>query len=302
VRIPQFQNLGHEIMCVAYGSFKSAATNVNEVLSKTTEEPQATYFGICNPYHFVMLGASVNYTGARTTYDNYYRNPRFLKAIDEKSLEFSFLSYPLTKVLNFFDFGPILGNLFKIDRKSLTKGTAGGEQEVPPSKKGIEDMSITDRKVLLGLVKFPELPDKTLSERIKVSRQVVSKIRRKLETAGFLKTAVIPDLSRIGLGMIIFTHYTVNPKTAGKLDEKALIGAKDGQPTFFLCSGPYVFFGLSAFRNYQEFERVSERHYNAYSENKGLLRSPVVMPFSVQDLTFFRNHTYASILKNVLGL
>ena len=302
VRIPQFQNLGCEIMCISHGSFRPVASYGNEVLAKANETVPATYFGISNPYHFVMLGAAKNYTTAKTTYDDYYRDERFVKAVDESDLCFSYLAYPLTNIMNFFDFAPLLNSLFEIGEKN------GGKSQATVAKNGqskpplVSELSLTEKKVLFGLVKYPEVPDKSLSSKIDVSRQVVSKIRRKLEADGFVRPAVIPDLSKLGMGMIIFTHYTLNPKTAGAFDEKSLIGTKEGQPSFFLCSGPYEFYSLSAFRSYQEFERISERYFKMYAENKALLRSPVILPFSVEDLTYFKNHTYANILKNVLGL
>jgi DNA-binding MarR family transcriptional regulator len=306
VRIPQFHNLGCEVMCIAHGSFRPVASYGNEILAKTEEPIPATYFGISNPYHFVMLGAAKNYTMAKTTYDEYYRNIKFIKAVDENNLCFSYMAYPLTNIMNFFDFAPLLNSLFDLGEKN------GGKSQVAPTRTDKKDglsktvmvpeLSLTEKKVLFGLVKYPEVPDKSLSSKIDVSRQVVSKIRRKLETEGYVRPAVIPDLSKLGMGMIIFTHYTLNPKTAGSFDEKNLIGTKEGLPSFFLCSGPYEFYSLSAFRSYQEFERISERYFKMYAENKALLRSPVILPFSVEDLTYFRNHTYASILKSVLGL
>ena len=305
VRIPQFQNLGCEIMCIAHGSFRPVASYGNEVLTKASETIPATYFGISNPYHFVMLGAAKNYTTAKTTYDDYYRDSGFVKAVDENDLCFSYLAYPLTNIMNFFDFAPLLNRLFELGEKN------GGRAQATPSKTTkngqpmsirTPELSLTEKKVLFGLVKYPEVPDKALSSKIDVSRQVVSKIRRKLETEGYVRPAVIPDLSKLGMGMIIFTHYTLNPKTAGSFDERSLIGTKEGLPSFFLCSGPYEFYSLSAFRSYQEFERISEKYFKMYSENKALLRSPVILPFSVEDLTYFRNHTYANILKDVLGL
>jgi len=308
VRIPRFERLGCEIMCISHGSFKPVMPYGNELLAKADETIPATYFGISNPYHFVMLGASRNFTDARETYDGYYRNDRFLKAVDERNLVFSFLSYPLTTVLNFFEFAPLLRNLFGITDKdnAPTDASVNGKarRRIDPSEPsaGLDELSTTERKVLLGLVRFPELPDKALSDKIKVSRQVVSKMRRMLETEGYVRTAIIPDLAKLGMGMIIFTHYTLNPKTAGSFNEKSLIGTKEGLPSFFLCSGPFEFYSLSAFKSYQDFERVSERYYKLYTENKALLGSPIILPFSIEDLTFFRNHTYANILKNVLGL
>jgi DNA-binding MarR family transcriptional regulator len=306
VRIPQFQNLGCEIMCVVHGSFRPVTPYGNEVLTKCEEAVPATYFGISNPYHFVMLGVSVNYTQAKATYDDYYRNPRFIRTVDESDLLFSFLPYPLTTISNFFDFAPLLASLFELSDKQAGKAPKANaektSEQVQQRPEKAPGLTLTERKVLFGLVKYPELPDKALTERIKVSRQVVSKMRRKLETEGYVRTAVIPDLSKLGMGMVIFTHYTLNPKTVGGFNEKSLIGAKEGLPSFFLCSEPYEIYSLSAFRSYQEFERISERYFKAYSDNKALLRSPVILPFSIEDLTFFRNHAYANILKNVLKL
>ena len=51
---------------------------------------------------------------------------------------------------------------------------------------------------------------------------------------------------------------------------------------------------------YQEYERVSEKFFKLYSENKVLLRNPIMIPFSIEDLTYFRNHTYSKILKCML--
>jgi DNA-binding MarR family transcriptional regulator len=302
VRIPQFQNLGCEVMCIAHGSFRPVASYGNDVLAKTNETVPATYFGISNPYHFVMLGAAKNFTTAKTTYDDYYRDVRFTKAIDDNNLCFSYLAYPLTNIMNFFNFAPLLNSLFDLGEKNQPVQFKADNKNDQPHSSKVTELSLTEKKVLLGLVKYPEVPDKSLSSKIDVSRQVVSKIRRKLETENFVRPAIIPDLSKLGMGMVIFTHYTLNPKTAGSFDEKNLIGTKEGQTSFFLCSGPYEFYSLSAFRSYQEFERISERYFKIYSENKALLRSPVILPFSVEDLTYFRNHTYANILKNVLGL
>jgi len=302
VRIPQFHNLGCEIMTVGHGSFRPVAPYGNDILTRTEETVPATYFGISNPYHFVMLGAACNYTQARTTYDEYYRNQRFVKAVDENDLSFSYLPYQLTNILNFFEFAPLLNHLFEMGDKDIGKVTeANGRRATNRAREEVE-LSLTERKVLFGLVRYPELPDKALSERIKVSRQVVSKMRRKLEAEGFIRTAIIPDLPRLGMGMIIFTHYMLNPKTAGSFNEKSLIGAREGLPSFFLCSLPYEFYSLSTFRSYQEFERISEKYFKTYSESKALLRSPVILPFSLEDLTFFRNHTYSGVLKSMLGL
>lgn len=293
IRMPQFQNLECEILCMVQGSFKPVAPHGTEVLSKMDEERPATFFGISNPYHFIMMGVSRSYTDARRTYDSYYLNERFLEAIDEDDLTFSYLPFSMTNIHNFFDFAPLLKKVF-----GISKEPKGGQN---PGKVSVDvSLTPTEKRVFLGLVKYPELADKTLAEKIKVSRQAVSKMRKRFEGDGLLKTAIIPNLEMLGLGMLIFTHYTINPKMASSFDDKALSG-KDGLPSFFAVSSPYEFFGLSAFTSYQEFERVSEKYFKLYSDGKVLLRNPSMIPFSIEDVTYFRNHVYSKILKNILG-
>jgi DNA-binding MarR family transcriptional regulator len=293
IRIPQFQNLDAEIMCVAHGSFKPVTPYGTEVLTKISEEVPATFFGLSNPYHFVMLGVSNCYTDARFTYDGYYKNAKFLKAIDENDLNFSYLPFSMTNIINFFDFAPLLKQLFEIGKDLKVKA----KKSPPPNE---VSLTPTERKVFLGLVKYPELADKALAEKIKVSRQAASKMRKKFESDGLLRTAIIPNLAQLSLGMIIFTHYSVNPKKAVSLQEKGIVSVKEEMPNFFACSTPYEYYGLSAFTTYQEYERVSEKFFKMYSENKVLLRNPVMIPFSIEDLTYFRNHTYSKILKCML--
>jgi len=295
IRIPQFQNLDCEILCMAHGSFKPVTPYGTEVLSKINEAIPATFFGLSNPYHFVMLGVSKCYTDGRRTYDGYYRDQKFLKAVDENDLNFIYLPFSMTNLINFFDFAPLLKQLFGIGKEPKTK-----TKKVAPSTN--QSITPTEKKVFLGLVKYPELADKALAEKIKVSRQAVSKMRKRFENDGLLRTAIIPNLAQLGLGMIIFTHYTVNPKKAISFEDKKIASVKEELPSFFACSTHHEFFSLSAFTTYQEYEKVSEKFFNLYSESKILLRNPVMIPFSIEDVTYFRNHTYARILKRHLGL
>lgn len=291
VRIPNFKSLDCEILCLVQGSFKPVAPHGTEALIKMEEGAPATFFGISNPYHFLMLGVSRSYTEARCTYDGYYRDAKFLKAIDENDLSFSYLPFSMTNVLNFFDYGPLLKNIFGVSKE--LKGDEGTMTEPVEL-----DLTPTEKKVFLGLVKYPELADKTLAERIKVSRQATSKMRKRFENEGHIRTAIIPNLAVLGLGMLIFTHYTINPKRAGPFDEKSILG-KDGLPSYFAVSTPYEMFSLSAFATYQEYERVSERYFKLYSESKVLLKKPTMIPFSMEDVVYFKNHVYSNILSRL---
>lgn len=295
IRVPRFRSLSCEILCIVHGSFKPVAPQGSDALCKVSEKIPISFFGMCNPYHFIILGVARSYTEARITYDNYYTNPKFLKAVDEKDLTFSYLPYEMTEIHNFFDFGPLMKKVFGISKD---------HEEPSTPDPGLKEVSLTptEKKVFLGLIEYPELADKNLAERIKVSRQAVSKMRKRFETDGLLRTAIIPNLAKLDLGMIIFTHYTLNPKKAGRFDNKAMPAQKDALPSFFSCSTRFEHFGLSAFKSYQEYERMSERYFKLYNEKKVLLSSPTMIPFSIADVAYFRNHTYSNILQNLLSL
>lgn len=293
IRVPRFQDLGYEILVICHGSFKPMAPHGTDVLSKVKEAVPTTFFGMSNPYHFVLLGVARNYTEARRTYDGYYHNPRFVKAVDEGDLTFSYLPFQMSEVQNAFDFGPLLKKVF-----GVTKAIKDDGPVAPPSGDKVE-LTPTEKKVFLGLVTYPEMADKSLAERIKVSRQAVSKMRKGFEREGLLRTAIIPNLAKLDLGMIIFTHYVLNPKRSGPKKENAV---KERAPGFFSVTSPYESYSMSAFSTYQEYEKLSESYYKLHSESKILLRAPTMIPFSIEDVSYFRNHTYSTILKTLFGL
>ncbi|MFQ6128854.1 MAG: hypothetical protein ACE5QW_08150 [Thermoplasmata archaeon] len=123
-------------------------------------------------------------------------------------------------------------------------------------KKGL---TRNERKVLYGLVKYPTLNDRQLSEKTKVKHSTITAIRRRLHQAGYFKTVKIPAVNRLGYELTVMGYGRYNP-SAGKDLRNRFVDAlrNENKGLYYLLTSPDFFFFVSAARDYTSFRRWAE--------------------------------------------
>ena len=108
--------------------------------------------------------------------------------IENINPSYFFFPFEYSKIQNFFDFAPIIKYTFGVSIK--------GEDDYPmPTeipRTDITKLSNVEKRVLYGLIKYPDIPDSKIAENIAVTRQVVSKLKKSFEIDGILRTIRIP--------------------------------------------------------------------------------------------------------------
>jgi DNA-binding MarR family transcriptional regulator len=301
VRIPVLQNLGCELLMTSMLGFNPLTSerermkahddalgeNVPEIMFSLVESDQ----GFC-------LGIGKNYSEIHNAIENMERVYRESDIIDSSQPNYYIFPFEKSKILNFFDYGPIIKHSFNI--------TIKGEQEESLSsempKTDITKLSNIEKRVLYGLIKYPDIPDSKIAENIDVTRQVVSKLKKSFESDGIIKTLRIPNLRKLGFEILAISHYRHNPKVPMNKRGKGIKQLLSEFPQVFLITGNLESIMINICRDFTEFQDLKNKSYIQFKKQEYLIDEPDIMIFSIPNMNIVVEHNYAELLKKILSI
>ena len=199
-------------------------------------------------------------------------------------------------------------------RASLKRHTANSEFDIAsvmklPDASYIEknhfsnlkqaDLSPTEKKVMIGLVDFPDATDKSLASHLGKSRHTVSKSRMWLEEEGLVVKKRLPNLLKLGFKVMAFSHISFNP---GKpLDDKLL--ASDiikNQSVMFLAARKFECVRLSIYMNYEDYRADYTRMVQSLKENNYLAEMPITAKYMIPSMVVMKDMVFGPIVKKTL--
>ncbi|MFQ6106865.1 MAG: MarR family transcriptional regulator [Thermoplasmata archaeon] len=168
-------------------------------------------------------------------------------------------------------------------------------------KKGL---TRNEREVLFGLVKYPTLNDRELSEKTSVKHSTITAIRRRLHQAGYFKTVRIPAVNRLGYELTVVGYGRYNPSASEDLKRQFVEAmAKENRGLYYFLNSPDFFFFISASKNYTSFRRWAEAIEYDFAETKLFVNSDrtyVVLPFEITKQ--LRHFDYSRTLSLPFGI
>ncbi len=167
----------------------------------------------------------------------------------------------------------------------------------------LSQLTKKEKLVFYNLVRFPELNDNELSEKIDIKRSTVTAIRNRLKKEAFYSTMVVPNLPALGCKLMGITYGRYNPLTPRTERMKA--------PTFeeklkhpeliFARSTDTEFINFFVAEHLTDIRRVQDKSYLDY-EAHGFIEefNAVYYPFELSSVTSIFN--FAPLLKKLFGL
>ncbi|MFQ5910283.1 MAG: hypothetical protein ACE5IJ_06125 [Thermoplasmata archaeon] len=147
-------------------------------------------------------------------------------------------------------------------------------------KKGLTK---NEREVLFGLVKYPTLNDRRLSEKTKVKLSTITAIRRRLHSEGYFNTVKVPAVNRLGYELTVIGYGRFNPSASKDLRNRfAETMKKENGGLYYFLTSPDFFFHISAARDYTSFRRWAEALEYKFADTKlfgSSSRTSVILPF-----------------------
>ncbi len=166
------------------------------------------------------------------------------------------------------------------------------------------NLTKNEKKVLYGLVKYPELKEGELASLIDVKLSTLTSIKRRLQYQGLFHTAIVPMVNRLGCELMVATHTNFNPVIP--LEERVKTTKKTIEifdEIFFSVGEQEKGFSLSVAKRYTDIGKIDEIRTETFG-NVGLLEKEypqeAIFPFEISNIQRFFD--FSSLLKDTLGL
>ena len=165
---------------------------------------------------------------------------------------------------------------------------------------------LTEREqlVLYGLLRYPDLRDRELSDQLGVKHSTLTSIRRRLQKKGYFRTIRLPYLQHFGCELLAVIHTHFNPviplqKRVDITEEKI----EASEELFFSIGEFEKGFSLSLSENYTAIGKINDIRTETFGK-LGLLEknypTEVIFPFAASRI--YRFFDYAPLIKHRFGL
>lgn len=166
------------------------------------------------------------------------------------------------------------------------------------------NLTNNEKKVLYGIVKFPNHSDKMLAEKIFLKQSTVSAIKKRLREEGYYKIISVPMLQNLGAEMLVLIHTNFNPVIP--LEKRIEITEREieaYEEIVFSMGEEDKGFSISFSRNYTDIGKIDDVRAEVFGK-LGLLDreypKEVIFPFEISKI--YRFFTFAPLLSNLFGI
>ncbi|UCH89430.1 MAG: hypothetical protein JSV49_01920 [Thermoplasmata archaeon] len=298
VRIPMLQNIGCEL--IAVNIFKLNLTMTQESYTKMEKEfvkkfPEAIFM-LYESDFMLVVSIAQNFTELRKVIDEIKSILSKYEVIDESGSKTLFFPFQTTRILNLFDYGPLLQRSFGIkdDKKK--------DQKILKTFNEPKKLSRIEKIVLYGLVKYPDLPDKKIAEYTSVTRQVVARLRKEFENEELIKTLRIPNLKKLGFSILSFAFANINVKTSMDVRKKYMKLLQHDIPTIFWASGNVESFIISVMKDFDDYKDLYVKGFGHLQKSNMFIEMPEPKSVSINYLKYVKYHDYAPLVKKVFDI
>ena len=303
LRMPILQHIGCELLVVSH-LILNRKTTIDERLAITRETLDRFlefFYIVSESDQAVTLAVSRNIT-------------EFLKNIapviqiydehnffDKEGFIHVFFPFELTTIFNFFVFAPLLDRLFGLGLEKTQEKLDVRSEKVKCRVKH-RDMSDMEKRVYYGLVKYPELPDYKIAEKLSITRSTVMKMKERFYAEKLMRTTRMVNMKKLGLEILAFTHSKFNPKKPIYKRIEGIQKIIQMQTPIFNASSDLESIMLTPYRNFEDYQRIHAEVTRFQVQNEFLREEPTSLLMSIPMMTIVKDHMYAPLVKKILEI
>lgn len=303
LRMPVLQHIGCELLIVSY-LILNRKTTVDERLDITRETLNRFsefFYIVSESNQAVTVAVSKNITeflkNLAPVIQIYDEHGFF----DKEGFIHAFFPFELTTIFNFFVFAPLLDRLFEL-------GLEKTQEKLDVSSKKIKcrvkyrDMSDMEKRIYYGLVKYPELPDYKLAEKLSTTRSTLMRMKERFYAESLMRTIRMVNMKKLGLEILAFTHSKFNPKKPIQTRVEGIKNIIQMQTPILNVSSDLESIMLTAYKNFEDYQTIHEHVTRFHVQNEFLREEPTTLLMSIPIMTIVKNHMYAPLVKKILEI
>jgi DNA-binding MarR family transcriptional regulator len=296
VNIPNFFRLGFELFTMNYGTFNEAVPVEKRIkhFKDCIDGSPNIIFSMMGRANGIVLNVEKNYAEANTHYENLEMFLNSHHLTDEGGWKRTIFPFQTAKFWNFFDFSPTVRYAYDIKRKiNLPEFISDKDAKVIK-------LSKKEKKVLRGLVKYPEDSDNSIAEKTDVSRQAVSNIKKRFMKEQLLYVRRIMNFELMECNLIPFAYTYFGPKAPMDARKEGLDYTIKYAPMFLGISSNFENIVFATTNNYPEYEKMREKLLSFYKTHLSIAKPPEVLLFTVDDICYCKDLTFSDLLDDMM--
>ncbi len=298
-RVPVLQHLGCELLTVSYAKLSRLIT-IDERLAITQKlwekVPTAIFLASESDLDLVIC-VSKNITQLEHSCEEVTQLYKERKIFERGEFTTILFPFELTVILSLFEFAPLLERLYMLGLDEDVK-----KNEMKFEKCKHREMSDIEKKIYCGLIKYPNLSDSDLADKISSTRYTVTKMKNEFYDEKLIKNNVLVNLNKLNLGILSLTHSKFNPKKSVSERKKCIELIQRIQTPIFNVTRKSESITLSAYENYEKFQRIHSRVTQFCIKHETLEGDPVQILLSIPLTNLVKNFTYLPLVKNILEI
>lgn len=296
IRIPMVQQLGAELLTIAYGKISEnhPREERDKTFGKFIKDNDRVFHAFTSDDSGVIMLISKNYTELKNDVDNLQRFLSKNEMLSSEAWEYVLFPFEVSNLINYFDYSFVLRQVIIKEECKIPK--------IDLTYKKIEKRSLTtkEKAVLLSLVENPTLPDNAIAKKVGVSRQALSNMRQRFEDDDLIREVNIPNVELIGCEILIVSHVLFNPNSLLEDRKKGIQLLLEGSPLIFDISGSFEAVLMHVVGNYDDFNYYRNKMISYYASQNFLRGEPKLRLYSVKTMNHLKNLDFVGVLKNIL--
>jgi DNA-binding MarR family transcriptional regulator len=300
IQWPQLQHLGCELLTVNLAMLNSSVpqnTRIDVGQSLVGDFPETFYLAADERAGF-GLSLNRNYSAARSNTERFFRVFSEREVLLPEGYRAIYFPFGQSRVYNTFECANLLAHDFGIGERD--ERPHGRERAVFETVRSV-DLSRIEKRVYRGIVANPDFHDSSVAKQIDVTRQTVTKIRRRFESLGLVRTLRVPNLAALGYEVLVLfhEHYRPNAQLVQRREKEETFFAK--LPVVFRVASDLESLEVMAFHDFSEYLRTAVALSKFNREHRFIAREPDQIVFALRQLYTIKNHVYAGTVDRALG-
>lgn len=298
MRVPSFNRLGCELLSFGFARFNPLLPegHLARLSRQIVESFPNIVSCIGDRIHGMCIGIYRNYTEARETSDAVYRLMSEKGYLDNYALKFIYFPFASSIFVAYLNFAPTLHALLEIP---IPDGPPAAP--VRPAPTPLPRLSAVERRVFVALVEDPEGVDSRIAKRAGISRQTVTKTRKRLEVEGLVTCVRMPDLQRLGVEIMGLCHARFTPFANFAVRRASLEKLLKEVRSPLMISGSTEAVALVPAKDFCQAQRLVSFFLSLYGREGFLLGEPDIQMLEFNSFNFYRKPDFAPLLRKLLA-
>ncbi|MHA2089510.1 MAG: MarR family transcriptional regulator [Candidatus Kariarchaeaceae archaeon] len=296
--IPNFPKIGFELFMIMYGNLNRFTTLEERmrVAGDTIKGFVEDFFVVSESNKAVNFSISSNLTEYSKNQEKFYHIYSENKFLTRQGMVTEAFPFEITRVRSFMNYEALIARIF-----GFASLPYSADLIIPTGNIEKVKLSRAERKVLAGLVKYPEESDTFIAESVGVSRNTVANAKKKFLDQKICFPKVVPNLENLGLKLLVFTHRRFNARTTmAQREEAAELVRKLISPHFYVSKNLDGFL-LSAHSSFEEYNRAFDEVMRYYLKNDYILDEPTTYHISLSSMTAIKEYEFLALTLKQLG-